>query len=134
MQNAGFEVAFADRIDDMLGACTRCGACFTACPIAAPAGLAGADPAGVIDGVLDLVRTGTGPEASQQWAKACMLSGACIEACDYGVNPRFLLAVARVRMAQHTKEQPDRRKQGVQSFRRMAEGVSVLTAPLIAIG
>lgn len=127
MQNAGFEEAFAGRIDDMLDACTRCGACFTACPVTAPAGLAHADPAEVIDGVLNLIRTGTGPVASQQWAKACMLSGACIKACDYGVNPRFLLAVARVQLAQHAKELPDRRKQGVQNFRRMAEGVSVLS-------
>ena len=44
MQTSGFEEAFAGRIDDMLDACTRCGACFTACPIAAPAGLADADP------------------------------------------------------------------------------------------
>ena len=127
MQNAGFEEAFAGRIDDMLDACTRCGACFAACPITAPAGLADADAAGVIEGVLDLVRTGTGPEASQKWAKACMLSGACIQACDYGVNPRFLLAVARVQMAQHANELPDRRRQGVQNFRRMAEGVGVLS-------
>src|SRR5215211_3336467 len=97
MQNMGFEDAAAGRIDDMLDACTRCGACFTACPIAAPAGLADADPTAMIEGMLDIVRIGTGPEASQKWAKACMLSGECIKACHYGVNPRFLLAVARWR-------------------------------------
>jgi heterodisulfide reductase subunit D len=127
MQNTGFEEAFAGRIDDMLDACTRCGACFTVCPIAAPAGLADADPKAVIDGVLDIVRMGTGLEASQKWAKACMLSGECIKACDYGVNPRFLLAVARVQMAKHANELPDRRKQGVQNFRKMAEDVGVLS-------
>jgi heterodisulfide reductase subunit D len=127
MQNTGFEEAFAGRIDDMLDACTRCGACFMACPIAAPTGLADFDPKAVIDGVLDIVRMGTGPEASQKWAKACMLSGECIKACDYGVNPRFLLAVARVQMAKHANELPDRRKQGVQNFRKMAEDVGVLS-------
>ena len=91
MQNTGFEEAFAWRIDDMLDACTRCGACFTACPIAAPAGLDEADPTAVIDGVLDHCAPGHGPEASQKWAKACMQSGECIKACHYGVNPRFLL-------------------------------------------
>ena len=87
MQKAGFE-AFAGRIEEMLDACTRCGACFTACPIAAPAGIADADPKAVISGVLNIVRAGAGPETSQKWAKACMQSGECIKACHYGVNPR----------------------------------------------
>jgi heterodisulfide reductase subunit D len=127
MNNVGFEEAFAGRISDMLDACTRCGACFTACPITEPAGLGGADPKAVIDGVLDIVRLGSGPEAAQKWAKACMLSGECIKACDYGVNPRFLLAVARVQMEKHGKELPDRRKSGVQVFRKLAEDVGVLS-------
>jgi heterodisulfide reductase subunit D len=127
MNNAGFEEAFAGRIDDMLDACTKCGACFAACPIAAPAGLGRADPKAVIAGVLDIVRLGTGPDESQKWAKACMLSGECIKACDYGVNPRFLLAVARVQMAKHNDEPPDRRKNGVKTFRKLAEDVGVLS-------
>jgi Fe-S oxidoreductase len=127
MNNIGFEEAFAGRVSDMLDACTKCGACFSACPIAAPAGLSGADPKAVIAGVLDIVRLGKGPEQSQKWAKACMLSGECIKACDYGVNPRFLLAVARVQMEKHAKELPDRRKNGVQMLRRLAEDVSVLS-------
>ena len=127
MNNAGFEEAFAGRIGDMLDACTRCGACFSACPIVAPAGLGEADPKAVIDGVLDIVRMGHGPEASQKWAKACMLSGECIKACDYGVNPRFLLAVARVQMAKHGNELPERRKNGVQGFRKLSEDVGVLS-------
>ena len=52
--------------------------------------------AAVIAGVLDIVRSATGRRPREKWAKACMLSGECIKACDYGVNPRFLLAVARV--------------------------------------
>jgi heterodisulfide reductase subunit D len=127
MNNAGFEEAFAGRIVDMLDACTKCGACFTACPIAAPAGLGDADPKAVVAGVLDIVRFGKGPDESQKWAKACMLSGECIKVCDYGVNPRFLLAVARVQMAKHGNEPPARRKNGVQTFRKLAEDVSVLS-------
>jgi Fe-S oxidoreductase len=127
MNNAGFEQAFTSRVGDMLDACTRCGACFEACPIAAPAGLGEADPKAVIAGVLDLVRLGNGPQESEKWAKACMLSGECIKACDYGVNPRFLLAVARVQMARHAAVLPDRRKAGVNGFRRLAEDVSVLS-------
>src|SRR5215468_7622328 len=62
MENAGFEAALAGRVDDMLAACTKCGACFSACPIAGPAGLGDADPAAVVSGVLDIVRLGDGPE------------------------------------------------------------------------
>jgi Fe-S oxidoreductase len=110
----------------MLDACTRCGACFSACPITAPAGIGAADPPAVVAGVLDLVRSGDGPAAARTWASACMLSGECIKACDYGVNPRFLLAVARVRMA-GALDEPERRRRGIESFRRMSHDVSILS-------
>src|SRR5947209_1552717 len=108
MDNSGFEAALEGRVNEMLGACTACGACFTACPIAGPAGLGEADPKTIVAGVLDIVRLGAGPAESEKWAKACMLSGECIKACDYGVNPRFLLAMARLAMA--GKNEPHARK------------------------
>jgi heterodisulfide reductase subunit D len=126
MDSSGFESALEGRIDEMLGACTTCGACFTACPIAGPAGLGEADPKTVVAGVLDIVRLGSGPAESEKWAKACMLSGECIKACDYGVNPRFLLAMARLAMTRKA-EPRERRKAGVQNFRRMSEDVGVLS-------
>jgi heterodisulfide reductase subunit D len=126
MENTGFEAALAGRVDGMLDACTKCGACFTACPIAGPAGLGEADPPTVVSGVLDILRLGQGPAESETWAKACMLSGECIKACDYGVNPRFLLAMARLAMARRN-EPRERRKTGVQNFRRMSEDVSILS-------
>ncbi len=126
MDNSGFEAALEGRVDEMLSACTTCGACFTACPIAGPAGLGEADPKAVVAGVLEIVRLGEGPAESEKWAKACMLSGECIKACDYGVNPRFLLAMARLAMT--GKNEPrERRKAGVQNFRRMSEDVGVLS-------
>ena len=126
MENTGFEAALAGRVGDMLDACTKCGACFTACPIAGPAGLGEADPQAVVSGVLDILRLGQGPAESETWAKACMLSGECIKACDYGVNPRFLLAMARLAMARGA-EPRQRRQAGVQNFRRMSEDVGVLS-------
>src|SRR5215470_15015013 len=125
MQPAGFEEALTSRVDDMLDACTKCGACFTACPIAEPAGLGGADPKAVVSGVLDILRLGKGPEESQKWAKACMASGECIKACDYGVNPRFLLTMARLAMLRTDKDEAERRKAGVTQFRKVGEDVSV---------
>ena len=84
-------------VDLMLDACTRCGKCVEVCPSVRPAGIADASPKDIISGVLDILRTGQGHEASRKWAASCMLNGDCIKACDYGVNPRFLLAMARVR-------------------------------------
>lgn len=121
-----FETALASRVEDILGACTRCGKCFEACPIKEPAGVAGADAPAVVAGVLDLLRTGAGPDVSRKWAESCVLSGECIKACDYGVNPRFMLAMARVAAAKASDKEADRRRKGVQNFRAMADGVNVI--------
>ena len=56
-----------------------------------------------------------------------MASGECIKACDYGVNPRFLLTMARLAMLRTAKELPERRKAGVTQFRKVGEDVSVLS-------
>ena len=77
----------------------------------------------VIDGVIDIVRLGEGTEAARKWANACVLSGECIKACDYGVNPRFLLAMARVAMAR-AKETVAQRRDGVEGFRKVAREVT----------
>ncbi len=127
MQNTGFEEALTARIGDMLDACTKCGACFKACPIAAPAGLGEADPVAVVSGVLDILRLGKGPAESEKWAKSCMASGECIKACDYGVNPRFLLTMARLSMMKASSEPADRRKAAVTQFRKVGEDTSVLS-------
>src|SRR5258705_7773330 len=98
MGEISFELALSGRIDDMLEACSRCGKCVESCRSVRQAGVGDANPQFVISGVLDLVRAGEGPEASRAWASSCTLSGECLKACNYGVNPRFLLAMARVAM------------------------------------
>ncbi len=127
MNEMTFETALAARVEGMLEACTRCGKCVEVCPTVSPAGIVDADPAAVIGGVLDIVRTGAGPDASSRWATACMLSGECIRACDYGVNPRFLLAMARVAMVKAANELPERRRQGVNNFRNLGQDVATLS-------
>jgi Fe-S oxidoreductase len=126
MNEMTFEAALETRVEHMLDACTRCGKCVEVCPSVEPAGIAAA-PSDVIAGVLDIVRTGDGPEASRKWAASCMLSGECIKACDYGVNPRFLLAMARAAMTKAANEPPERRRQGVQRFRELGRDVAVLS-------
>ena len=126
MTQTAFEAALSARTAEMLDACTRCGKCVEVCPVAKPAGVGDAAPEDVIAGVLDIVRTGEGPAASKAWAKGCALTGDCIAACGDGVNPRFLLAMARVALARQSVELRDRRTQGIENFRLIADGVNVL--------
>jgi heterodisulfide reductase subunit D len=118
-----FESALAGRVTAMADACTRCGKCVEVCPVTGPGGVT-AEPRAVISGVIDILRSGDGPEASRRWANACVLTGECIKACDYGVNPRFLLGMARVALARHAHEPGEQRRQGVEGFRKVARDVT----------
>jgi Fe-S oxidoreductase len=124
-----FEAALDARAQAMADACTRCGKCVEVCPVTTPGGLTAQElenPAAVIGGVVDIVRTGNGNDAARKWANACILSGECIKACDYGVNPRFLLHMARVKMAR-AAEPAAQRKNGVDGFRKVAREVTHLS-------
>jgi heterodisulfide reductase subunit D len=120
---ATFESALAERTAAMADACTRCGKCVEVCPVTGPGGVK-AEPVEVISGIIDILKTGDGPDASRKWASSCVLTGACIKACDYGVNPRFLLGMARVAMARHQNQPSAQRKQGVDGFRKVAREVA----------
>ena len=85
------------------------------------------NPVEVISGVIDILHAGPGNEAARQWANACILSGECIKACDYGVNPRFLLYMARVRLAQSDNDGAMQRRNGVDGFRKVAREVMHLS-------
>ena len=126
-EEISFEAALELRVGQMLDACTQCGKCVEVCPSVAPAGLADASATDVIAGVLDILRTGDGPDVSQAWASACMASGECIKACDYGVNPRFLLAMTRVAMAKSRIEPSERRRKGLTMFRDESRDVAILS-------
>ncbi len=127
VNDISFEAALSARVDQMCDACTRCGKCVEACPSVKPAGLEDAAPQDVIGGIIDIIRTGEGAQSSRRWAQSCMLSGECIKACDEGVNPRFLLAMARVAIAKAEHHLPERRRHGVEKYRDLGRDVTVLS-------
>jgi heterodisulfide reductase subunit D len=127
MSAPSFDMALAGRVQDILDACTACGKCYEVCPITEAAEIPAAEPTAIVAGVLDILRSGDGPEFSRKWASSCVLSGECIKACDYGVNPRFMLAVARSAMVKAKTELPQMRQRGVQDFRVLNKDVTVLS-------
>jgi len=124
--DGGFEPALHIRTQDVLDRCTACGRCVEVCPMPGPAGLNTADAPGIAAGVLAMLRGEAAPDASVRWASVCSGSGHCIPACPEGVNPRFMLSMARLAM-QRGKDAPARRKDGFTRFTGMTTGVRVLS-------
>src|SRR5205807_10039943 len=116
---AGFLDTFRARGAAIADACTRCGDCFRACPMTEPAGLAAADPSATTAAILDLITGGEGNEEAARWSEACSGSGYCIPACKHGINPRFMVQLARgfARRNTGTSPLPTRWRQGFQSMR-----------------
>ena len=123
--NNGNGQAFADslagRAADVLDACTRCGKCVEVCPMVEPAGLDAADAPGIVSGVTDLLAGGEGTGEAATWANVCTGSGYCIPACPHGVNPRFMLGLARTAARRRQGEEPARRD-GAEVFSGMSRG------------
>jgi heterodisulfide reductase subunit D len=123
---SSFEQALGTRVADILERCTACGACVEVCPMPAPAGIDASDPSALASGVLAILRGDDNHEASARWAAVCTGSGHCIPACQYGVNPRFMLAMARLAKEKRAGS-ADRRRIGFTRFTGMTTGVRVLS-------
>tara|TARA_B100000676_G_scaffold311420_1_gene381226 strand:- start:2551 stop:3843 length:1293 start_codon:yes stop_codon:yes gene_type:complete len=120
-------IDYLDRsVEDIASACTACGACAEVCPTLAVVGIDDSDPAALTAGVRDVLCAGEGPEASESWAKMCCGSGHCLTVCPEGINPRYMLNMARRALNQANPE-PDRRAAGKASFQKMSRGVRVLS-------
>jgi heterodisulfide reductase subunit D len=120
-----FEHALDLQTADILSRCTNCGACAEVCPMPAPAGLDTSEPTALTAGILTLLRGGTHAEA-QRWAEVCSGSGHCIPACQHGVNPRLMLALARIATLDRAAS-AEKRQAGFTKFGAMTKGVRVLS-------
>jgi Fe-S oxidoreductase len=119
------EYALGDKVAEILDRCTTCGACAEVCPMPAPAGLDTSNPQALTAGILTVLRGGAHAEASR-WAAVCSGSGHCIPACQHGVNPRLMLALARVATLNHDAPVA-RRQTAFARFGAMTKGVRVLS-------
>lgn len=120
-----FEMALHDQVENILARCTSCGACAEICPMPGPAALDTSEPRRLTDGILSILRGGSDPAASR-WAEVCSGSGHCIDVCQYGVNPRLMLALARAATSRPTSI-GERRQTGFTRFGAMTKGVRVLS-------
>ena len=126
MSVTSFADALEQRAEDVLDRCTRCGGCFDVCPMTEPAGLTERNAADVVSSVLDIIRGGAGSPDAQRWAQVCSGSGSCIPRCQDGVNPRFMLALARVAIQRRSGTE-ERHKKGSSAFSAMGKSVRVLS-------
>lgn len=122
---------FIERLDEQVlaiaQACTACGACAEVCPTV-PLTIDDelVTPAELTAGVRDILRGHEAPGTSQTWARTCCSSGACLAACDHGINPRFMLTMARRAMNEFI-EPETRRADGKAAFQKMSRGVKIIS-------
>ncbi len=121
-----FVASLDRRVDEILEACTRCGACEAVCPTPVLKGIETTVSNELVSGILEILRDGSGPAKSEEWAKACCGTGVCGTVCEYGINPRFMLAMAR-RALNESRPEYDRKTSGRDAFRKMSRGVRVLS-------
>ena len=125
MDIAPLDLALKSRVAEVLDRCIACGACADVCPMPMPAGIDTSDSRGLTQGILTILRGGEHAEAAR-WASVCSGSGHCIPQCRHGVDPRFMLTMARLEMASRNPDNA-RRKAGFAGFGAMSTGVRVLS-------
>src|SRR5436190_2026454 len=115
------------RVHEILEHCSGCGRCVEVCPTAEHGGVDKHDPQAIVHDVLEILRDrGTADSRGARWAEVCTGSGACLKACDDGVNPRFMLAMTRMKLNE-AKADDDRRAAGQKGFNTMSQSVKVLS-------
>ena len=126
MTTTAFLEGLEQRTQDIFDRCTRCGKCVDVCPMTEAADVDVTDSKAVIKATLDILGGGKGSVAAERWATKCSLSGACIRACEDGVNPRFMLSLVRAQIGKRAGDEASRRS-SVKAFQDMSQGVKVLS-------
>lgn len=122
----GFMTAVEARVAETVDACTRCGKCVEACPMVEPAGLDPANAVAIAEGTIDLLKGGQGTPDAERWAQVCTNSGKCIPACGYGVNPRFMVNMARIASMNLRKGAAEVRRGAQQYFNSMGRSTRTI--------
>ena len=120
-----FVVSLDERVNDILDACTKCGACASVCPTPKIAGLT-ESPEELGKGIVKILQGETITGDSKAWAELCCGSGFCQSVCEEGINPRFMLAMAR-RAINSSEDLESRKITGKKAFQKMSRGVRVLS-------
>jgi L-lactate utilization protein LutB len=132
-----FIEALHGRVDVILDCCTRCGECVAACPMVEPAGIdvgnGAANAPAIVEGILDLLAGGEGTPDAERWAQVCTNSGKCIPACNYGINPRFMVNMACI-AAKAKLGDAEVRCAAHRYFNTMSRGTRVISRLQLAAG
>lgn len=92
----------------------------------APAGIDAGNAPEIAGGIINLLRDGAGTADAVRWAEVCSGSGYCIPACEYGINPRFMIALARAKVRRLAGVEAAH-VDGTRVFTGMTRGVRVLS-------
>jgi len=122
-----FQETFRSQAEQISEACTGCGKCYEACPIIDAAGVSGLDSEIITSGVRDILATGKGTKDVVSWTRACVLSGDCIDVCEYGVNPRLMITMAQMALTNEAVDPSTQKSNGAGAFKALGQGVKVLS-------
>jgi heterodisulfide reductase subunit D len=112
---------------DVLDICTTCGECAKVCPSTKEAGLGGEDPSAMVKGVLGILSREGGSDAAENWVNACSSSGSCRAACQYGVDPMFMMQMAKVSLLTSRLGQKEAQTKAIRNFQKMTKSVRYLS-------
>ena len=113
---------------DAAARCTLCGRCAEICPTAREVGVDRRAPPGLVRGLIDLAQTGADGGEATRWVEACDGSGQCSAICPEGINVRQWVSTAKLRAAQASRTDAERRAGAARRFRTMLHAVRLLAS------
>lgn len=120
----------ASRIEAFSADCTRCGACFEACPMPSPAGISGSNGPEAVGGLLSLLDDGQTTPDAKTWTTACCGSGYCNQACPEGIDVRFLQRMGKIALLQQAGDPKTIKRRSVETYNAMAGSVRAISGLL----